>query len=192
MPPHAVHPGEILASELKTLGITPKELARQLNVPVIRINLIVQGKRGISGDTAQRLGEWFGQNPQFWLSLQSAYDRWQEREAAAAKAAEEVPVAPPKAPPRLPRKAEPRKRVSKFSPEEMAAFDALEEAPDLPGASQEDALCGVLYWPVKRIVSLRLDDEIVEWFRTRHARGYQRMINAVLRDYVKNQRQAES
>ena len=69
-----IHPGEILAEELDEIAVTRTELARQLRVPANRITQIVQGKRSITGDTALRLGHWFGTNPQFWLNLQSAYD----------------------------------------------------------------------------------------------------------------------
>ena len=70
----AIHPGEILAGELDELAISPTELARQLSVPANRITQIIQGKRAITGDTALRLGHWFGTSAQFWLNLQSAYD----------------------------------------------------------------------------------------------------------------------
>jgi antitoxin HigA-1 len=70
----AIHPGEILAEELAASGVTPTELARLLKVPANRITQIIQGKRSISGDTALRLGHWFGTSGQFWLNLQSAYD----------------------------------------------------------------------------------------------------------------------
>ena len=70
----AIHPGEILAEELAILELTPTELARQLKVPANRISQIIQGKRSISGDTALRLGHWFGTSAQFWLNLQSLYD----------------------------------------------------------------------------------------------------------------------
>ena len=70
----AIHPGVILADELEELAISPTELARQLAVPPNRITQIMQGKRAISGDTALRLGHWFGMSPQFWLNLQCAYD----------------------------------------------------------------------------------------------------------------------
>jgi antitoxin HigA-1 len=69
-----IHPGEILAEELVEIAVTPSELARQLHVPANRITQIVQGKRAITGDTALRLGHWFGTSAQFWLNLQSAYD----------------------------------------------------------------------------------------------------------------------
>src|SRR5262245_58516549 len=74
MPRPAVHPGEILAEELEEQATTPTELARQLKVPANRMTQIVQGKRSITGDTALRLGHWFGTSAQFWLNLQSAYD----------------------------------------------------------------------------------------------------------------------
>ena len=70
----AIHAGEILAEELAASGVTPTELARLLKVPANRITQIIQGKRSISGDTALRLGHWFGTSGQFWLNLQSAYD----------------------------------------------------------------------------------------------------------------------
>jgi len=70
----AIHPGEILADELAELGVTPTELARQINVPPNRVTQVIKGQRGITGDTALRLGHWFGASAQFWLNLQSAYD----------------------------------------------------------------------------------------------------------------------
>jgi addiction module HigA family antidote len=70
----AIHPGEVLADELEEIGISPTELSRQLAIPANRISQIIQGKRAVSGDTALRLGHWFGMSPQFWLNLQSAYD----------------------------------------------------------------------------------------------------------------------
>jgi addiction module HigA family antidote len=80
----AIHPGEILAEELAEIGVTPTELARQLHVPANRVTQIVQGKRAITGDTALRLGHWFGTSAQFWLNLQSAYDiRIADRAAGA-------------------------------------------------------------------------------------------------------------
>jgi addiction module HigA family antidote len=69
-----IHPGEVLAGELQEIGVTPTKLARQINVPVNRVTQIIHGRRGITGDTALRLGHWFGTSAQFWLNLQSAYD----------------------------------------------------------------------------------------------------------------------
>jgi len=70
----AIHPGEILADELEALGITPTELSRQLKIPPNRVTQIIHGQRGITADTALRLGHWFGTAPQFWLNLQNAFD----------------------------------------------------------------------------------------------------------------------
>ena len=70
----AVHPGEILKEELETLGVSQTELARQINVPPNRISQVIAGKRSVTGDTALRLGHWFGVEPQFWLNLQTQFD----------------------------------------------------------------------------------------------------------------------
>ena len=86
----AIHPGEILAEELAELAVTPTELARQLKVPANRMTQIVQGKRSISGDTALRLGHWFGTSGQFWLNLQSLYEL-RVAEAKAGKAIKKLP-----------------------------------------------------------------------------------------------------
>ena len=69
-----IHPGEFLADELKEIGITPTELARQLDVPPNRISQIIRGVRDISADTALRLGQFFGTGPELWMNLQKAYD----------------------------------------------------------------------------------------------------------------------
>ncbi|KAF0138988.1 MAG: XRE family plasmid maintenance system antidote protein [Rhodospirillaceae bacterium] len=69
-----IHPGRVLAGELKALGVTPTELARQIGVPPNRISQIIRGKRGITGNTALRLGHWFGTSAESWLSLQMAYE----------------------------------------------------------------------------------------------------------------------
>lgn len=74
MPRLAIHPGEILADELTELGVSPTELSRLINVPPNRVTQIIHGRRGITGDTALRLGHWFRNSAQFWLNLQSAYD----------------------------------------------------------------------------------------------------------------------
>ncbi len=69
-----IHPGEHLAEELRELGISAAELARQIDVPVNRITGIINGQRGVTADTALRLGHWFGTSPEFWLNLQMLYE----------------------------------------------------------------------------------------------------------------------
>ena len=70
----AIHPGEHLAEELRELGMSAAELARKVDVPTNRITGIVHGQRAITGDTALRLGHFFGTTPEFWLNLQSLYE----------------------------------------------------------------------------------------------------------------------
>ena len=77
----AVHPGFVLKDELEELSLSVSELARQVGVPANRLSQIVRGKRSVSGDTALRLGHWFGMNPQFWMNLQAGYDLAQARAA---------------------------------------------------------------------------------------------------------------
>jgi addiction module HigA family antidote len=70
-----IHPGEILREEfLKPMDISINRLARDIAVPPGRISEIVNGKRGISADTALRLARYFGVSPELWLGLQADYD----------------------------------------------------------------------------------------------------------------------
>ncbi len=74
MPVTAIHPGEHLAEELESLDMSAAELARKLGVPTNRVTQILNGTRSITGDSALRLGHFFGTSAQFWLNLQSLYD----------------------------------------------------------------------------------------------------------------------
>ncbi len=69
-----IHPGEHLVEELRELGLSAAALARHLKVPSSRITQILNGRRAISGDTAIRLGHFFGTSAQFWMNLQALYD----------------------------------------------------------------------------------------------------------------------
>lgn len=74
-PAGAIHPGEILLTEfMEPLGLTAYRLAKDLCVPQPRIHAVLRGKRGISADTAVRLGIYFKLPAQFWLNLQNEYD----------------------------------------------------------------------------------------------------------------------
>lgn len=69
------HPGEILNEEfLKPLGMTINALALALRVPSNRLYAIVEGERGVSADTALRLGRYFATGPEFCINLQAHYD----------------------------------------------------------------------------------------------------------------------
>jgi addiction module HigA family antidote len=70
-----IHPGEILLEEfLDPMGISQYRLAKDTNVPAVRINDIILGKRGISADTALRLAKFFGMSVEFWTGIQSEYE----------------------------------------------------------------------------------------------------------------------
>ena len=82
-----IHPGEILLDDfIEGFGITQHKLAVSIGVPPRRINEIVHGKRGITADTALRLGKNFGVEPIFWMNLQNLY----EIELAEDKALAEI------------------------------------------------------------------------------------------------------
>jgi len=70
----AVHPGRILRRELKARNLSANALALALRTPSGRITDILNEKRAVTPDTALRLGQYFGQNPRFWLNLQSIHD----------------------------------------------------------------------------------------------------------------------
>ena len=70
-----IHPGEILREDfMKPLGLSMSRLALDLHVPVTRIAEIVHRRRGITPDTALRLGRYFNTSARFWLNAQSSYD----------------------------------------------------------------------------------------------------------------------
>ena len=70
----AIHPGRILKRELKSRDLSANKLALALRVPSGRITQILNGKRGISAETALRLSQFFGNSPQFWMNLQTRYE----------------------------------------------------------------------------------------------------------------------
>ncbi|MGH9492211.1 MAG: HigA family addiction module antitoxin [Terriglobales bacterium] len=73
LPP--IHPGEILREDfMKPLRLSMNRLALDLRVPVTRIAEIVHERRGITPDTALRLGRYFNTSARFWLNVQAAYD----------------------------------------------------------------------------------------------------------------------
>jgi addiction module HigA family antidote len=89
----AIHPGRILRRELEARGLSANALARALRVPPGRIVEILNGDRGISAETALRLGRYFGNGGRFWLALQSRYDLAVAEREAGARVRAEVSVA---------------------------------------------------------------------------------------------------
>jgi addiction module HigA family antidote len=69
-----IHPGRILKREMKARELSANKLSLALRVPSGRITQILNGKRGISAETALRLARYFGNSPQFWINLQSRYE----------------------------------------------------------------------------------------------------------------------
>ena len=85
-----VHPGRILALEIDELGLTANALALALRIPANRLTEIINGKRGISADTAMRLGRYFGTSAQMWMNLQSHYELEVAENDLAERIAREV------------------------------------------------------------------------------------------------------
>lgn len=84
-----VHPGRTIATELAARGLTAHRAALKMRMPPNRLGLIIAGKRGISADTALRLGHLLGTGPHLWVNLQANYDlAVAERDHGAAIAAE--------------------------------------------------------------------------------------------------------
>ncbi len=69
-----IHPGRILKRELKARQLSANKLALALRVPSGRITQILNGKRGITAETALRLAHYFGNSPEFWMNLQSKFE----------------------------------------------------------------------------------------------------------------------
>jgi antitoxin HigA-1 len=91
LPP--IHPGEILLEEfLQPMAISQYRLAKDIGVPPRRINEIVQGKRGISADTALRLSRYFGLSERFWMNLQARYDLEVQKDKLSGRLEREVKV----------------------------------------------------------------------------------------------------
>lgn len=91
LPP--IHPGEILLEEfLQPMSISQYRLAHDIGVPPRRINEIVQGKRGVSANTALRLSRYFGLSDRFWLNLQTRYDLETEKDRMKGRLEQEVKV----------------------------------------------------------------------------------------------------
>ncbi len=72
--PMPVHPGRIIKREIKARRISGHNLALELGVPPDRISKILNAKRGITADTALRLGRYLGTGPEIWMNLQATYE----------------------------------------------------------------------------------------------------------------------
>ena len=95
LPRDAVHPGELLAGELGRRGVSASAAALRMRMPPTRLSEILRGRRGVSAETALRLGRWLGTGAHFWLSAQARHDlALAEREFGARVAREVEPAEP--------------------------------------------------------------------------------------------------
>ena len=86
-----VHPGEILRDEfLSPMDLSVYRLAQAIKVSRSRLNDLVLGRRGVTTDTALRLGRYFGTTPEFWINLQTRYDLDVAERTVRAKIEQEI------------------------------------------------------------------------------------------------------
>ena len=88
-----IHPGRILKREMTARDLSANRLALALRVPSGRITDILNGKRGITSETALRLARFFGTSAEFWVNLQTRYDLAITQKKLGTKIAAEVPRA---------------------------------------------------------------------------------------------------
>ena len=85
------HPGEMLLKEfLEPMEITQSELATAIGVSFVRVNSIINGKRGITPDTALRLEKYFGVSAQSWLNTQLRWDLYHAMRSPEAKTLRQI------------------------------------------------------------------------------------------------------
>jgi antitoxin HigA-1 len=89
-----VHPGRVLKRELLARDLSANRLAIELKLPSGRITDILNGKRGISPDTALRLARFFGNSARFWLNLQTGYELAVAEREIGARIRDEIKPAP--------------------------------------------------------------------------------------------------
>jgi addiction module HigA family antidote len=85
-----IHPGRILKRELVARDLSANRLALALRLPSGRITEILNAKRGVSPETALRLGRYFGNSPRFWLNLQTGYELAVAERAIGARVVAEI------------------------------------------------------------------------------------------------------
>lgn len=70
-----VHPGEVLREDfMRPFALSANALAVAIGVTAARVNELINGKRGITADTALRLARYFGTDPRSWMNLQLNYE----------------------------------------------------------------------------------------------------------------------
>ena len=85
-----VHPGAYLKQILEELELSQQQLARAVGVSPMRISHLVRGRRPVTAELALRLGRYLGQNPRYWVNLQSRYDMDVAEDTLGAQVTREV------------------------------------------------------------------------------------------------------
>ncbi len=85
-----VHPGVYLKELLDELKLSQYRLAKNLGIPAMRINYVINGKRPVNAELALRLGRYFGQEPRYWINLQSRYEMDMTEDKLSDQVAREV------------------------------------------------------------------------------------------------------
>ncbi|HYW10820.1 MAG TPA: HigA family addiction module antitoxin [Longimicrobium sp.] len=89
------HPGVMLLEEfLQPLGMTQAELAKRIGVSYVRVNELVNGRRGITPDTALRLSRLFNMSVEYWLNHQLRWDMWHALHSPAMAEIEKIEPLP--------------------------------------------------------------------------------------------------
>lgn len=70
---------------LDPLGISQREFAQRIGVSYVRLNALVNGRRGVTPDTALRLERATGMDASFWLGLQLDWGLWHAARAMDMK-----------------------------------------------------------------------------------------------------------
>jgi addiction module HigA family antidote len=86
-----VHPGEVLREEfLEPMRLSQVEIAKLLDIPFQRVNMIVNEKRAVTPDTALRLSRLFGTTVDFWMNLQLARDVYEAANAPEGRSIQKI------------------------------------------------------------------------------------------------------
>jgi addiction module HigA family antidote len=83
--PVAIHPGEYLKEMLEELGVSQSAFAESIGVSPMRISYVINGSRPVTAEFALLFGKAFGQSPEYWLHLQTAYDLANARNAVSPR-----------------------------------------------------------------------------------------------------------
>ncbi|HKJ93541.1 MAG TPA: HigA family addiction module antitoxin [Longimicrobiales bacterium] len=85
------HPGSVIRLELEELGLSVTEAAARLHVSRRTMSELVNERRAVSPEMALKLGRFFGNGTELWMTMQLAHDRWRvEHDARALAEADRV------------------------------------------------------------------------------------------------------